>query len=373
MNSRKKLFTYHKPYDLLKTDQLFLRAMKENLVFQYNHSPTYQALLKQQNFHPDNLKTWKDLANIPFIPTLYFKHHEIYSVPQKKLVIKATSSGTSSGLKSKIGFDMDSLLHGWGMLYRVFRYHHIWSLRPTRFIIFGYQPHKSNQTSIAKTAHGFTFSAPALSKDYAIRYKDGHYQVDLDHLKACFIQYAKGHAPVRTLGFPAYTYFLLKQMKDEGIFLTLPKGSLITIGGGWKEFYQEAVDKEAFYSLVKEVLGVHQDHIIEFFGAVEHPILYATCRYHHFHIPVYSRAIIRDVDNLQPLKNGEIGLLNLLTPMVRSVPLLSVMTDDLAILHDTPCSCGEKSPYLEIIGRVGVVDIKTCAVGAEALLKEQNQ
>ena len=159
-------------------------------------------------------------------------------------------------------------------------------------------------------------------------------------------------------------------MKEEGIRVKLPKGSLITLGGGWKQFYAEKVEKQDFYDLVYEVLGVDDKHVIEFFGAVEHPILYTDCRYHHFHIPAYGRVIIRDVDTLKPLEHGKVGLINLLTPMVDSVPLLSIMTDDLGILHDEPCPCGEKSPYLEIIGRVGIKDIVTCAAGAEELLKK---
>lgn len=371
MKARKKLFSYKFPYDVAHTDDLFVQAMRENALYQYTHSSTYKKLLDQQRFHPQDIMTMDDLARLPFIPTVYFKHHEFYSMPKRKLLIKATSSGTSSGAKSHIGFNIESLYRGWGMVRRVFAYHKIWSLRPTRFIIFGYQPSRHNHAAIAKTAHGYTFTAPALSKDYAIRMIDGQYKVDLDHLKERFIKYAKGKAPVRTLGFPAYTYFLLKQMQEEGIHLKLPAGSLITVGGGWKQFYAEQVDKKAFYQLVEDVLGVDEKHIIEFFGAVEHPILYTDCRYHHFHVPVYGRVIIRDVDTLKPVPNGQIGVINLLTPMVMSTPVLSIMTDDLGILHDTPCPCGETSPYLEIIGRVGVADIKTCAAGAEDLLKEK--
>ena len=50
-------------------------------------------------------------------------------------------------------------------------------------------------------------------------------------------------------------------------------------------------------------------------------------------------------------------------------PILSIMTDDLGILHEEECTCGVKSAYLEILGRSGVDDIKTCAAGAEELLK----
>ena len=50
---------------------------------------------------------------------------------------------------------------------------------------------------------------------------------------------------------------------------------------------------------------------------------------------------------------------------------MSVMTDDIGILHDgKKCGCGIESPYLEIIGRIGMKDIKTCAAGAAELLKE---
>jgi len=159
-------------------------------------------------------------------------------------------------------------------------------------------------------------------------------------------------------------------MQEKGIRYRMPPGSLVTLGGGWKQFYAEKVEKDAFYALVEEVLGIDADHVIEFFGAVEHPILYTDCRCHHFHIPVYSRVIIRDPEDFSPVPDGRIGLINLLTPMMRSVPLLSVMTDDLGRLHRERCPCGAESPWLEIIGRVGISDIVTCAAGAEEYLKE---
>jgi len=62
---------------------------------------------------------------------------------------------------------------------------------------------------------------------------------------------------------------------------------------------------------------------------VEHPILWCDCPAHLFHIPVYARAIIRDIHTLEPLPMGEKGLVNLLTPMIKAVPVSSIMTDDI--------------------------------------------
>lgn len=370
MSYKNKLFKYKEPYALEKTDELFLRAMKENCAFQYANCEEYKRILDSKGFHPDDLREYADLEKLPFIPTLYFKKHAMFSMSSKKLLIKATSSGTS-GRKSQMGFNFGSLYRGLRMVLTLGKYHHLLSLRPSHYLVFGYEPNKNNKIVFSKTAYGFTFFAPALSRAYALRYTKDGYKLDLNHLKEKFVQYSKSKAPVRTIGFPAYTYFLLKQMKEEGVKVKLPKGSIMTLGGGWKQFYAERVSKEEFYALVEEVLGIDDKHIVEFFGAVEHPILYTDCRCHHFHVPVYGRVIIRDVDTLKPLKNGQIGLVNLLTPLVDSVPILSIMTDDLGILHDEKCNCGLDVPWLEILGRVGIKDIITCAAGAGELLKEE--
>lgn len=344
--------------------------MKENAVFQYENCIDYKRILDEVAFSPYKITTMEDLIRLPFLPTLYFKRHKMFSVSEKKLLIKATSSGTS-GLKSEIGFDFFSLINGLNMVINVTRFHHLLSLKPVNYLIFGYEPTSENKTAISKTAFGFTFFAPALSRSYAIRKTKEGYKLDLEHMKEALIKFSKSKTPIRTIGFPAYTYFLLKKMKDEGIFLKMPKGSMVTLGGGWKQFYTQKVDKEDFYKLVEEVLGIKEDYIIEFFGAVEHPILYTDCREHHFHIPAYSRIIIRHPDTFEPVADGMPGIINLLTPMVRSVPLLSIMTDDIGIIHNEKCPCGEPSPWLEIIGRVGIKDIITCAAGAEKFLKEQ--
>lgn len=365
----RRLFSTKKIYDLEKSEDVFIKAMRENAIFHYNHNSDYKRILDEFNFNPYDIENMDDLYRLPFIPTLYFKHHEMFSMPLWKMPIKATSSGTS-GIRSKIGLDIRSLWRGFKMIIQIFKYHKLWSLRPVTYIIFGYEPHKHNQAGIAKTAYGFTYVAPPKKRIYAIRYTKEGYVVDLERMKKAFIAASKKKTPVRTIGFPAYTYFLLKEMKSEGIKLQLPRNSKITVGGGWKQFYAEKVDKQEFYDLVEEVLGIKDKDCVEFFGAVEHPILYADCRNHHFHIPAYARVVIRDVDTLEPLKHGKMGLINLMTPMVDATPLLSIMTDDLGIIHDEECGCGAKSPWLEIIGRVGIKDITTCAAGADELLNQ---
>ncbi len=373
MKFRRKLFALKKPYDN-NSDELFLNAVRENALFHYTHCDEYRKILDGLNFGKEEILSTKSiseyLARLPFIPTLLFKHCRMFSLPRYRIIVKATSSGTSGKL-SEIGFDAGGLLCGLKMVLKIGRHRGIFSMIPCRYIIMGYQPHHSNHTAVAKTAFGATFFTPCISRKYILKFKDGKYSPDFDGIIRAIQKYAKKRAPVRFMGFTAYTFFLLKEMEQRGISVKLPKHSKIFLGGGWKQFYTEQTDKETFYRLAEKVLGISDTDIIEFFGAVEHPIMYTDCINHHFHIPVYSRVIIRSCDDFTPVKNGEMGLVNLITPMVSATPILSVMTDDLGILHDSAeCGCGIKSPYLEIIGRVAPDSIKTCAAGASEILSE---
>lgn len=369
MTNSNKLFRWRDPYDLAGSGGVFAAAMAENARFQAEHCSDYARILAEQGCDIAGLQSEEDLCRLPVLPTLYFKHHQLLSRPEGRLLIKATSSGTG-GVKSRIGFDAGSLRRGLDMVLRMTRYHHLLSPIPCHYFILGYQPHRGNDTAFSKTGFGFTFFAPALSRTYALVWRDGGYQLDLEGMQQRLLRCAKGSFPIRTIGFPSYTYLLLRQMEREGLRLRLPRGSKITMGGGWKQFEGQRVEKSDLYRLAEAVLGVGEEDCVEFFGAVEHPILYTTCPCHHFHVPVYSRVVIRDVDTLAPVPNGTLGLVNLMTPMAESMPILSVMTDDLGILHDAhTCPCGIKSPWLEIVGRVGVRDIVTCAAGAAEFLK----
>ncbi len=368
----RKLFRHKNPYDLEKTNILFYKAIKENVIHHYHNCDEYKQIIDHANFNPSTINSYHDLAKIPFIPTLYFKRHELFSMPLKKMAIKATSSGTSTGVKSRVGMSVSDLWFGFKMINRLFKYHKLWSFRRVNYFIFGYEPSKHTNVVIMKSAYGFSHVAPAKKRYYAIKFDKvlKEYKVDLESMKKALVKAAKQKAPIRTIGFPAYTYFLLKEMQEEGITLKMPKNSLVTVGGGWKQFYTEKVDKLEFYKLVEEVLGIPSKNIVEFFGAVEHPVVFPDCEFHHLHVPIYSRVIIRNPDNFEPVKNGEIGLINLLSPLNSATPLTSVMTDDLGILHDEECACGLKSPWLEIVGRVGIKDITTCAQGADEILSK---
>ena len=131
--------------------------------------------------------------------------------------------------------------------------------------------------AVAKTAYLTTFLAPAVSRKFILKPTPDGFKPDFEGITDALRKYEKGTLPVRFMGFPSYTFFLFQLLDERKLYFKLPKGSKIMLGGGWKQFYQEAADKETFYKLAKKTLGIEDDNIVEFFGAVEHPVLYCDC------------------------------------------------------------------------------------------------
>ena len=371
MDYRSKLYRHQDIYDHKGTDRLFLEAVKGNVAVQYRHCREYRKILQASGFRLTDLKTIEDLYRLPPIPTALFKTHKMHTIKENGMLIRATSSGTQ-GNKSQMGFDPKSLLYGLEMAVRVIRRHGLFSPVPANYIMMGYEPHPGNETVIVKTQGISTLFAPPLHREYALVWSEGEYRVNFDGLRRALRRYLGQPFPVRIIGFPAYTWFFLQELQKEGFRCRLPKGSMLLLGGGWKQFYKEKVDKEQLYRMAGGVLGIEEENCREFFGAVEHPSLYCDCPRHHFHVPVYSRVIIRDVETLEPVGYGKPGLVNLITPMAESMPLVSVITDDLGILYPgEDCGCGIQAPYFTILGRVGLEEIKTCAAGAQERMQKE--
>jgi phenylacetate-coenzyme A ligase PaaK-like adenylate-forming protein len=370
MSAGSKLFYNMRLYALERTERLFFEAMLENVRWHISRCPEYAGMLRRMDFSPESLRGAEDLHKIPPLPTLYIKRHTLHSTPAERLMFKSTTSGTS-GHVSEMGLDGTSAIRGLGMLLTTFLTHKLASPRLTNYIVLGYQPAKRNKIGAARTAYAATFAAPALHREYALRDNGGSYELNLDGLRRALVSYEKQGFPVRLIGFPAYFMFLLRELQSRGLRLRLNPKSLVLLAGGWKRFFSERLEKSELYALSEEVLGIGGAQIREFFGAVEHPIAYFDCPNHHFHVPIYARVIIRDINTLEPVGCDTPGLLNLLTPMMTSMPFTSVMTDDLAVLRrGETCGCGITSPYFEVFGRVGMTDIKTCAAAAADLLAD---
>ena len=369
MNARKKLFTQKEVYDIPGTDELFARAVKENVEWHYQNCLEYRKILNGQMFSPETLNSYEDIYRLPPVPTLYLKQQRLLSIPERRLRFKSTTTGTT-GKPVEVGFDAGAMALGLCMLTRMLSRHGLLSRHPANYIMLGYQPSRHNKMGAARTAKGASYLAPPLHREYALVATGEGYDLNIEGISMALARYSQASAPVRIIGFPAYFYFMLKKLEQEGIALKLPERSLVILGGGWKQFSAQKVGKEELFQLAGERLGLVEGQIKEFFGVVEHNVPYISCENHHFHAPAFSRVAVRDIRTMAPVGYGEPGLLNLITPLLKSMPLVSIVTDDLAILREgQECGCGNAAPWFEVLGRAGLKGIRTCAAGAGSILE----
>ena len=362
---------YRTGYDM---DSLFLQAMREIMAWHYDRCTFYRNLLRRENFSPEHINSMDDLPRIPFIHANFFKTHSVRSIPEEEIEITLTSSGTM-GQKSQMFFDHWSISSGRRMVDFVYD-HFGWNNpdKETNYLVSNYEPEEGSTRGTTNTSKFLTKYAPARNLNYVLRLTgEGGHEFDLFGCIEVLKQYASEKIPVRLIGFPSFIFFILERMKKLGEKnLSLSDDSLVFFAGGWKGYADQQLSKDELYGRLVEQLGIPDNRCRDGFGSVEHSVPYVECEHHHMHVPIWSRAFIRDVRTLELLDEGKPGYLSFVTPYITSVPAISVMMGDLAIMHSAgECECGINTPWFEIAGRAGISKNKSCAVSAAELLKKE--
>ncbi|WP_411146924.1 acyl-protein synthase [Streptomyces sp. x-80] len=360
------------PYDQgPATDALFAAAMAEANDWHAQRSPFFRSLLADT---PEGAApTVGPDVRAPLVHANFFKRHEVLSVPRDEVFLHLTSSGTT-GQKSQMFFDEWTIRSAQRMVARIFD-HYGWITpdRAVNYLLYSYEPAPALKLGTSFTDNYLCDFAPAERVTHALRHTGGTHEFDVHGCIRALRQYAEDGLPVRILGFPAFLHFTLERMRAQGIPpIQLPADSLVVLGGGWKGHADRQIGKEEFRAEVSELLGIPPERIRDTFGSVEHCVPYIECARHRLHVPVWSRAAVRDTRTLEPLGYGERGYLHLVSPYITSVPAHSVVMGDLASLHPgEECGCPLPTPWFTIHGRAGLSRNRSCAVAAAELLKAQ--
>lgn len=350
---------------------IFLEALREMVEFHVRNNPAYAAYLTYHGFRTSDLRQPEDEERLPFYHANFFKTHVLKSIRDDQVYRHYTSSGTT-GQKSQMFFDEWSFELMEYMVGRNMKARGLVSERPVNNILFGYEPYEQSTIGTAMSTVLLSTFAPSRNRFFALRQAgNGKHEFDIYGAIRTFQDYAQEGIPVRIYGFPAFFYFTLRRMKDLGIKpLSFHAESTAMFGGGWKGFASKQIPKPDFYREIEEYFGIAQDRCIDSFGSVEHFVPYLECPRHHFHLPVWSDAVIRDVRTLRSAGYGQPGFLNFISPYISCAPANSLMLGDLGMLHEPDsCGCGNPRPWFEILGRAGTSKNKSCAIAAAELLR----
>ena len=162
-----------------------------------------------------------------------------------------------------------------------------------------------------------------------------------------------------------FTYILWKHLvrplMAKRISLDMPNVHILH-SGGWKRLQDEAVEKKEFNEGLAKVFGCAADRVIDFYGLVENVgVIYPDCPEGNKHVPAYGDVITRDPLTLEPITEGEEGILQVCSVLPTSFPGHLLLTEDLAeIVAYDGCRCGRRGTCFRFVGRVPKAELRGC-------------
>jgi len=350
-------------------DRLFDAAMREITLHHCAHTPAYADWLAANDFSQDQLAQMDDWSTLPPLFANYFKQRLLLSESGKD-ALELTSSGTT-GQKSRMRYDKRSMSAAQGMVDRIYTQYG-WDTPETRcnYLLLSYEPAGAITLGTAHTDQFLCKYAPANRVVYALRHHGAGYEFDPFGVIRALGEFAEAGLPVRILGFPAFMWFVLERMREMGYPpLQLHPDSFAFFGGGWKTHVDKQIPKAQLYQRLGEQLGIEDNRCRDGYGSVEHPVPYVECSNHHFHVPVYARAYVRDTTSFARQPYGKRGFLHFVSPYITSSPAHSVVMSDLAILHPAgSCGCDINTEWFELLGRASKASARSCALAASELM-----
>lgn len=400
-------------------DEKFCSDLLEQIKLSYDNCNYYQdELCKNFDFTiPDKL-TIEDLETIPYIPTDLYKKSEnltlqFLKVPLDKIALFSCSSSTTGdpSIVPRTVEDFDQIQYNSIKVFTDFFRWDDYKVGSKISLIFNFSPGRLLMSFMAKkNAKGFEYVKKTRyftacmnkpwefygQEEYMVKPKflktiwailstfsiKGGFVLDVSRLlkmveKVSKTGYWKGKEIVKILfgGSPLLMNNMFeKRLLKENVFYDLDGISFVGCGGGgWDGVKGEAkldvVDKVRFIDNYEKIFNIRRKDIGDIYAFTEGPTLFGghwSEKYQDFllHCPDTSRIIVRDTENLEPVKEGMEGLLEVITPYgVNGSINQAVLVDDIVeLISKNKCpECGYEGATFRIIGRLKNAQGKSCS------------
>ena len=339
-------------FDKKKKEAFFIECILRLFEHHCHRSAEFNKMMLSVNYQKQNIQAIEDL---PFIPVRLFKMFELVSISRDQVVKTMTSSGTTGQAVSKIFLDKQTSSLQTRILSRIVS-NFLGSTRVPMIIIDCESTVKNRNQFSARSAGITGFSLFASKRVFAL---NDDMSLNVEGIKQ-FLEENK----TKTIFMFGFTFIVYQHFYRELLMSTQKfdlSNSVLIHGGGWKNLISEAVDNATFKAQLKSVFGLNRIH--DYYGMVEQTgTIHMECEAGHLHTSEYSDIIIRDPKDFSVSKNGEEGIIQLLSLLPISYPGQSILTEDLGtILGEDDCNCGRKGKYFKINGRLKNAEVRGCS------------
>jgi len=400
-------------------NEKFCRDLLEQIKLSYNNCKYYQEnLCKKFNFTIPEELTIEDLEIIPYIPTETYKKSgnrtlQLLKTSLDSIALFSCSSSTTGdpSIVPRTLEDFEQLQYN---SIKVFTEFFGWKdllVGPKRCVTFNFSPDRLIMSLMAKKnvkefeyVKKTRYFTACMNKPWEY-YGHEEYMVKFKHfksiwniikklsIKAAFIlDVSKMLKMIKKILETGYwkeievSKILLggspllmnnmfeKRLLLENLFYDLDGFATVGCGGGgWEgikgEAKLDAVNKVKFIESYEKVFNIKPKDIADIYAFTEGPTLFGghwSEKYQDFlfHCPDTSRIIVRDLDKLKPINNGEEGLLEVITPYgVNGTINQAVVVDDIVeLISKTKCpECSYQGATFRILGRLKNAQGKSCS------------
>jgi len=320
--------------------------------YHYKNCTAYQRIIDAQGLNIMHLQT---LENIPFLPVSLFKQLDLVSVRQEQLIKTMTSSGTSSQKLSRIYLDKPTAINQQKALVKIVS-DFTGQARMPLLIIDSPDVMTNRKSFSARGAGILGFSLFGSEKTWALK---PDMSLDMPEIDSFLKRNCGKTVLIFGFTFIIWQHFY-KQLVQLGKKIDLSLGILIH-GGGWKKLNSDAVSAECFSSSLKRLCGIAKHH--DYYGMVEQTgTIFMQCKYGHLHASLFSDVIIRNHIDFSVCRDGDPGIIQVLSVIPESYPGHSLLTEDRGIiLGIDDCPCGRRGKYFSVLGRVENAELRGCS------------
>jgi hypothetical protein len=328
---------------------------------QYHTIEPYRAYCRKKGVSPGSAKNWDQ---IPAVPSFAFKKFVLASFPVEKAEHAYFTSGTNSpAIKGKIFRDAGAvrlIKEANGLLTRSYLFP---DAERMKILLMVPSP------KIAPSM-GMAVGLEEVRKRFGTpdsRYLISPLGLNVKALLAGLKESESNGQPIALIGATSGFVYFFNACKENGVSFKLPHGSRICDGGGYLGQFGECT-KEEYFGLCEQVLGVGEPFCVNVLGMGESSTNYFDNVLRNFvitrkdrprgkEIPPWTRTIVVDTKEFNPVPKGKIGLLRHYD-LVNRAMVFAVQTDNLGYRTDEG---------FEIIGRwdkqMGAVGVDYSARG----------
>jgi len=361
----------------------------------------YARLCQDHHFSPKTEITLDNLESIPYLTTSDFK---ISSSTYRKLVRTedvdtwTVSSGTTedNSIVGRTKEDIELMFELWRTRFKEFFFYDIVST------VFNFAPESKVMKVLARRESHIKDSQmflACINDAYGQEKSNCHYLIKIRLLKTIFkvistfskiavVELDKGLLVKRLRKRKPEDFIVLGGnallMNNLMLNYLIPNkmtfdlgdhGAICSGGGGWEgvkaQIKMGPINKEEWIERNYEVYGIKSEHIRDIYGFNESSTGFGghwSDKHKDFvmHCPLSSRILVRNLETQEPVKTGETGLIEVISPYaVKGYVGVAILGDDVVKLlgdNQSTCpECGYKGAHFIILGRSKTAPGRSCA------------